>query len=181
MRASMIRNTCFVLLCVAATVASGDEASTLRLGSDVWPPFTDRPGHRRAAIDVVESALGRAKISSQTEIKESWTEVMRGLRDGSLAGSAAVWHSDARSEFLLFSRAYLENRLVLLARKGTDVGAKSLPELRGHRIGIVLEAVSTTPPSSITNASVPSPRSIESGRLNVASQLPRLSTRALPR
>ena len=49
-----------------------------------------------------------------------------------------------------------------------------------RRMGMVLAAVSTTPPSSMANASVPSPRSISLGSGNVAVQSPLASMVAGP-
>ena len=38
---------------------------------------------------------------------------------------------------MFFSDAYLENRLVLVGRSGTDVTAKSLTVLKGKRVAVV--------------------------------------------
>jgi hypothetical protein len=42
-----------------------------------------------------------------------------------------------RERFLLFSQPYLENRLVLVGRRGADVSAKTLAALKGKRVAIV--------------------------------------------
>ena len=42
-----------------------------------------------------------------------------------------------RERVLLFSDAYLENRLILVGRKGTDVAARTLAMLEGKRVAIV--------------------------------------------
>ena len=42
-----------------------------------------------------------------------------------------------REKVLLFSQPYLENRLVLVGRKGADVSATGMSALKGRRIAIV--------------------------------------------
>jgi polar amino acid transport system substrate-binding protein len=116
--------------------ALGVAASTppLRLVSDVWPPFTDVEGKPREALDLVKAALLRGKVPSKSKIM-TWTDAVAQLESGKLDGSAAVWKSPEREKFLLFSKPYLENRLVLVGRKGEDVSA-SLAKLAGKRLAL---------------------------------------------
>ena len=143
-RAKSFRQVVVVIAVVLLTGVLGTaeaesvRTNTLRLGSDVWPPFTDAPGNLRVAIDLVHAALARGKIEAHTSLRDSFSDLIDEIRDGaSLDGSAALWRNEERERFLLFSRPYLENRLVLLARKGTDVSAKSLAELVDKRVGLV--------------------------------------------
>lgn len=108
----------------------------LRLASPVWPPFTDGPDKPRVALSLVESALSRAGYDASMQVlpPADWAvELKSGVSDG----SAATWHSDERDAYLLYSKPYLQNRLVLVGRIGTDVSAKAFAELKGKRIGIV--------------------------------------------
>ena len=89
----------------------------LHLASDTWPPFTDSAEGRRVAIDLVLTALDRAGISATTTIVH-WKDVEAGIRDAKFDGSAAMWRTDKREEYLIFSDPYLENRLVLVGRPG---------------------------------------------------------------
>ncbi|MCU0303756.1 MAG: transporter substrate-binding domain-containing protein [Thermoanaerobaculales bacterium] len=124
---------CIVLL---AAAAPAEEPPTLRLGSDEWPPFTGSPGAPRAANELVDTALERAGFSAETAIS-GWEEVEAGIRRGELDGSAAIWRTERRERDLLFSLPYLENRLVLIGRAGSDVSAASLTELAGKRVAVV--------------------------------------------
>jgi ABC-type amino acid transport substrate-binding protein len=121
---------------IAQSTVPAQQASALRLGSDVWPPFTDQSGKTRLAIDLVQQACERAGIEAETSIL-AWTDVTAGLRSGDFDGSAAIWLSQERQEFLLFSEPYLENRLVLVGTKGSDVSAASLSDLAGKRVAVV--------------------------------------------
>ena len=109
---------------------------TLQLASTPWAPFTDVPGKPRVALDLVHGALSRAGYAATTSIIEI-QPLIRGLKEDKFDGSAALWLSPEREAFLLFSVPYLENRLVLVARAGSDVSAKSLGALKGKTVGIV--------------------------------------------
>jgi len=122
------------VLLITSTLA---RAETLRLGSDVWPPFTDVPDKPHVAIELVQTALKRVGIDTNSVIRSGFADVLEQIRDGQLDGSAAVWRSPEREKFLLYSRPYLENRLVLVGRKGSDTAAESLATLKGKRIAIV--------------------------------------------
>lgn len=114
-----------------------DAPVLLHLASDVWAPFTDHVGRPRVATEIVESALARGGYRIDSRIEEDFAHVIGRLRDGDLDGCAAIWKSAEREEFLLYSRPYLENRLVLVGREGSDLSAKSFAELAGRRIGVV--------------------------------------------
>jgi polar amino acid transport system substrate-binding protein len=121
---------------LAALPAQAAGQAELQLASDAWPPFTDRPGNHRIAIEIVHTALERAGIEAMTTVVD-WREVERGIRQGSFDGSAAMWHTDTRERDLLFSDPYLENRLVLVGRKGSDVAATKISDLGGKRVAAV--------------------------------------------
>lgn len=121
---------CFSFL--PAVAVSAD----LKLGSDVWPPFTDKAGHPRVAIELVHEALTRAGHGAQTQIQDFQT-VIQGLGMGNFDGSAAMWKDPDREKFMYFSAAYLENRLVLVGRKGSSVEAASFTDLAGVKVAVV--------------------------------------------
>jgi len=119
-----------------AAVVTANEPPNLRLGSDEWPPFTGNPESKRAAIELVHTALDRAGIQADTTILE-WKQVETALRRGELDGSAAMWRTEEREEDFLFSKPYLENRLVLIGRTGSDVSAKRMTDLAGKKVAAV--------------------------------------------
>jgi ABC-type amino acid transport substrate-binding protein len=127
-----------VLLSLAAAPALIPTAQTsaLRLVSTAWPPFTNAPGQPRFALDLVETALGRIGLGSATTIVEA-ARFTPSLLSGTFDGSAAAWKDAERESALVFSRAYLENRLILVGRRDADVSAKQLADLDGKRIAIV--------------------------------------------
>ena len=122
-------------IAVAAFAVSA-QTNQLRLVSTAWPPFTSQPGQPRLALDLVEAALGRIGFTAETTIVDA-AQFTPALVGGSFAGSAAAWRDPERERVLLFSQPYLENRLVLVGRRGADVSAKSFAELKGRRVAIV--------------------------------------------
>ncbi len=125
------------------------QEQSLQLASDVWPPFTDTEGKKSFALVLVKEALERGEIEVNTEIV-LFEQVLDGINSGSYDGSAALWKTGDRENYLLYSAPYLENRLVLVGRAGSDVSASSLSELQNKRVSIVSgyaygSAIYTTP------------------------------------
>lgn len=114
----------------------GAQGPVLKLASDVWPPFTNEEPHRAFALDLVNEALNRSGIESETAIVE-FKEVVDGIRQGNFDGSAALWYTEDREELLLFSAPYLQNRLIVVGRQGEDVSMTSFDDLKGKRVAVV--------------------------------------------
>jgi len=129
------RYAAWVLAFTAVAVAVSAQAP-LTLVSTAWPPFTNAPGHPRFALDLVEAAFGRLGIAAKTTIVDA-AQFTPSLLNPSFDGSGAVWKDPDRERLLLFSQPYLENRLVLVGRRGADVSAGSLAALEGKRIALV--------------------------------------------
>jgi len=112
------------------------EKPALHLGSTPWTPFTNEAGKPRFAIDLVQAALKRMGIVAETTVVPEGT-LTGALLEGRFDGSPALWRDKEREDKLIYSKPYLENRLVLVARKGFDVSAPALPALAGRRIALV--------------------------------------------
>jgi len=125
----------FLVMPVAARGEAGNEP-VLRLASDVWPPFTDVEGKPRRAVELIKAALDRSQIPTSTTIT-TWEKVLAGLKSDSFDGCAAIWRTSEREEFLLFSKPYLENRLVLVGRSGAVVEGVRLSDLKSKRLALV--------------------------------------------
>jgi polar amino acid transport system substrate-binding protein len=122
--------------CLVAVLGASSQNRELRLISTVWPPFTNQPGQARLALDLVEHALGRLGVTAVTSFADN-AQFTNSLVNGPFDGSPAAWRNKEREVALLFSEPYLENRLVLVARRGANVSAQSLAALKGRRIAIV--------------------------------------------
>jgi len=126
-----------LFLSLTPVLQSQQEAqkTTLRLVSTPWPPFTNEV-EPRFALDLVEAALGRINMTAATTIVEP-AKFTPSLLSDAFDGSAAAWKDPERESALVFSQPYLENRLILVARRGDDVSATSLADLKGKRVAIV--------------------------------------------
>jgi len=134
-RGRWTRAVILILLCPALWLTTAAQPAPLRLISTAWPPFTNAR-QPRFALDLVEDALGRIKLTTRTTIVSApqfTTSLLSGLFDG----SGAAWKDPERERALIFSQPYLENRLVLVGRHGADVSAKALADLPHKRIAIV--------------------------------------------
>ena len=120
----------------AASIMLSAQAAPIKLVSTAWSPFTNAEGQPRFALDLVEAALGRAGVTTTTTIvpAASFTTALLG---NAYDGSGAAWKDAERENLLLFSEPYLENRLVVVGRKGADVSATTLGALKGKRVAIV--------------------------------------------
>jgi polar amino acid transport system substrate-binding protein len=123
-----------LLLLAAASILSAQ--TSLRLVSTAWPPFTNEPGQPRFALDLVEAACNRIGVNSTTTIVTA-PEFTSSLLSSRFDGSAAAWKDPERERVLVFSQPYLENRLMLVGRRGSDVSATTFAALKGKRIAIV--------------------------------------------
>jgi polar amino acid transport system substrate-binding protein len=123
-------------LATPATSTLSAQLRPLRLVSTAWPPFTNEAGQPRFALDLVEAALARIKRSGTTTIVEAgaFTTALLGTE---FDGSGAAWRDAEREKVLLFSQPYLENRLILVGRRGDNVSASALRDLKGRRIAVV--------------------------------------------
>lgn len=124
------------ILLMFVVMSSMAQTDTLKLSFDVWPPFTNVQEEKSLATDIVKTALDRISINSALVVSE-FELVTEGISSGKFDGSPAFWKSSKREETLLFSDPYLENQLILVGRKGTDVSQTSFSELEQKRIGLV--------------------------------------------
>ena len=120
----------------AQTTQTTSKPAALHLGSTPWSPFTNEAGKPRYAIDLVEAALKRIGIIAETAVVPEGT-LTSALLEGRFDGSPALWRDPEREAKLVYSKPYLENRLVLVAKRGVDVSAPALPALAGKRIALV--------------------------------------------
>ena len=125
-----------LLLIIAIPVMATEKDRHLQLVSTAWSPFTNPPGQPRFALDLVEEALERLGIIADTVIVDE-ARLTPSLLSGEFDGSAALWSDAERERVLIYSQPYLENRLVLVGRRGSDVSATALAELAGKRIALV--------------------------------------------
>lgn len=124
----------FVFLLIAGLGIAQD--SEITLVSDVWPPFTNVSGEKSFANELVQEALKRQGVSSEIVI-ETFDNVLKDLEGKESYGSAALWKTEEREQFLVFSEPFLQNQLMLVSRVGVEVNNLTNEQLKGRRIGLV--------------------------------------------
>jgi polar amino acid transport system substrate-binding protein len=135
-RPAFLRLAAAAGLLMFATLTAASQGKDLLLVSTVWPPFTNVAGQPRFALDLVEAALDRSGVPSATTFVDN-AQYTSAITTGPFDGSGAAWRDAQREKTLLFSQPYLENRLILLARLGGDVSARTPAALKGRRLAIV--------------------------------------------
>lgn len=125
-----------ILSIATASLVLSAQTAQLRFVSTAWSPFTNAPGQPRLALDLVETALGRIKVTAITNIVDA-AQFTPALLTGAFDGSAAAWKDAEREKVLVYSQAYLENRLILVGRKGAAVQVPTLRALQGKSVAIV--------------------------------------------
>ena len=124
------------ILFIFFTINVTSQTESLKLSSDVWPPFTNVAEEKSIALDIVKEGLEQVHVSVNYEIT-NFDLVMEGISSGTYDGSAALWREKSREEHLVFSDAYLQNQLILVGRKGSNVNVFAISELEDKRIGVV--------------------------------------------
>ena len=131
-----VKSLAFFLFISLVQPAAGQE--TLRIASDEWPPFTSKDPHQSVATNIVETALENIGYNCSVEIIDQFDDVLKGIEKGTYDGSAALWLETDRQDYIMFSKPYLKNQLILVAKKGTHVSSISnVWDLKGKRVGLV--------------------------------------------
>jgi ABC-type amino acid transport substrate-binding protein len=133
------------------------QSTPLKLVSSARPPFSNEAGQPRFALELIEAALGRIGIQATTTIVPP-PDYTTSLLTGPFDGSATAWKDSERERELIFSDPYIENRMVLVGRRGSDVSARTLAELKGKRVALVGgfsygDGIETTGPTFVRSTS----------------------------
>lgn len=128
--------TLTLLISVTLLALPAAAQNNLRLGNDIWPPFIVQGDHQGTAEALVCQTLERAGYACEVIIGD-WQQVIDDARGGDLDGIAAVWMTPERESFLLFSDAYLTNRLVPVLRAESAAEVTGAEDLAGLRVALV--------------------------------------------
>ncbi|MGE0433360.1 MAG: transporter substrate-binding domain-containing protein [Planctomycetota bacterium] len=110
----------------------------VRLGHDpAWPPFewTDANGkHAGMSADYIERIEQLTGLSIEAVPGLSWSQVIEGLRNGTVDMAPSMTANEERKSYLAFTRPYLSYPGVMVVRRGTDIGA-GIESMAGKRVG----------------------------------------------
>ncbi len=107
------------------------------LHSGKWPPYSGKelPG-QGLAVRLVTTALERAGYQVQVRT-DSLDRILRGGKLGVYDVFATPWYSEARNQYLAFSKPYLQSYIRFIKRKDRDIHFESLDDLDGLMIGVI--------------------------------------------
>ena len=135
----MIKTRPFKLACILVILLLVNftaYAEKLKLVADEWPPFTSKQQGQRIAVDLVQTALRRAAVDAELQII-AWQNVLSGVKEGKYDAIVGAWKTPDREQYLLFSRSYLENRIMLIGRQDNKIEFDSIGQLKGKKVGVV--------------------------------------------
>jgi len=116
-------------------VSFAHAANKLILGNEAWPPYITEGPEKGTAEALVCEALNRAGWECSVEL-DDWEIVLRRSGEGEVDGIAAAWHTPERERLLMFSNAYLTNRIVPAVNAGSDINIKDINDLAGYRVAM---------------------------------------------
>lgn len=126
------------LVFLAGALPAISQATDLNVvHSGNWPPYSDAglPG-QGLAVDIVTTALKRAGYTPYLRI-DSLDRILEGGALGVYDVFATPWYSDARNQYLDYSKPYLESHIRFIERKGANIKFESLADLKGVMVGTV--------------------------------------------
>ena len=125
-----------LLLLIALTAVAAHAGSRLQLvANDDWEPYTGEDiAGQGIATEIVTTALRRAGYQTSVTVVP-WARALALTYVGEADGIVAIWTTNARRDKILFSDAYLSNKIVLLHMRGKMTDKKTLADLTGLHIG----------------------------------------------
>jgi polar amino acid transport system substrate-binding protein len=97
--------------------------------------FSQNPAGGRICRRVCQPLLKRSGYESNVFFVP-WSRALKGTENGTYQVNAAVWHTDERAAYMLYSDPYATNKLIFVSRSDTPFHYTGSASLRGKRIGI---------------------------------------------
>lgn len=118
------------------------ETPEVKLGGSAWGPYLGKhlPNYGLAA-EIVSAAFSRVGYQVKIEFMP-WPRVLDEVADGTLDGSIATWHTEERAKTLLFTDAYIANKLIFVKRGNDPFNyqnpeqLKQFTEGKSYRLGV---------------------------------------------
>ncbi|MDF3935508.1 bifunctional diguanylate cyclase/phosphodiesterase [Pseudomonas citronellolis] len=145
LQAVLLCLACWVTQAGALTLTPDEQAwlrqhPQLRLGVDTsWPPFEfrdDAGRYQGLAASYVRLAAERLQVQLQPSEPSNWNAVLDLARKGQVDLLPGVMATPERSQYLTFTRPYLDFPIVILSRKDGPT-PDSLKALYGLKVGVV--------------------------------------------
>ncbi len=104
---------------------------------DPWPPFIDPDSPSQGIILEIARAAYKTQ-NYEIEMKfVPWARAIEGVKEADYDVLLGTWYTKERTEFLLYSDSYLENKIKFIKRKGDNFEFNGLDSLTGKNVGVV--------------------------------------------
>jgi polar amino acid transport system substrate-binding protein len=122
---------------VASILCSGAHADQeFRLMANTSPPYTDATlPDQGLALEVVKQVFAQTDFKPNITI-ENWSRALEGTEVDVYDALASAWYSPEREKDLLFSKPYLQSKLLILKLRSNQGQYSSLDQLAGSRLGV---------------------------------------------
>jgi polar amino acid transport system substrate-binding protein len=125
------------VLLITLLLALPTLGETIVAAGDPWPPFVD-PDSPDLGIAIEITRAAYKTQGYEIEMKfVPWARAIDGVKEANYDVLLSTWHTNERAKFLLYSDAYLENRIKFIKRKGNDFEFDGLKSLTGKNVGVV--------------------------------------------
>ncbi len=125
----------FMVLLLLSAIPT--QAQNISVVVNIWPPYVDAAlPDDGLAMKIVKTAFKRSGYTPEVRI-EKWEKVLTGSKLGVYDVVGAIWKTQQRKGKLLYSKPYLNNNIVLVARADKQIKFNSLNDLRGLLIGVL--------------------------------------------
>ncbi len=112
-------------------------AQPIKIASNQWPPYVDNAAPEKGlAVELVFKALQKKGYQPSLHI-DNWRRALEGVELGVFDASCATWKTAEREQNLLFSEAYLDNKISFIKKKTLSIDYSQLNDLTGYIIGII--------------------------------------------
>ncbi len=100
------------------------------------PPYADaKLPEQGLALELVKTVFADTDFTPRITI-ENWSRALEGTEVDVYDALAAVWYSPEREKDLLFSKPYLQSKLLILKLRSNQGRYWSLDQLAGSRLGV---------------------------------------------
>lgn len=121
---------------LAASLAAA--AQPLTIACEQYPPyeFLENGQPRGLCVELVQEACQRLGLKPEFRFM-AWTQALEQVRTGQVQAIMSLNRTPERERYLVFpARQLAEERVAVLARKGSEVRVRGVGDLAGLRVGV---------------------------------------------
>ena len=139
MELTSFQRLCFVFALFALAFPAQGSMTKITAVNDAWPPYVTRDNTKPGfSVEVVTAALSTQGYDTEF-LLFPWARGLYEVRNVRIDLITTTWHTNARSEFLLFSEPYFATNVDIMMRKDTFFEYAGPESLTGKRVASVRE------------------------------------------